>query len=440
MSVDITRSKQKPNQKTAPELTVSLTVNDLKGKTVAFAASGGLDSCTVTRWLTEAGVTVVCFTADMAQPDEVDMAGVEQRMRACGATDFVTLDLKDAIAEAGLEVIQSQACYEGRYWNTTGIGRHVIVAGMVKAMRERKIKILSHGATGRGNDQVRFQLNTNMLAPDFQIYAPWRDENFLKRFGGRSEMIDYCTERKLPIKASKDAPYSTDANLLGLTHEAGKLESLETGPWFITPGMGVLPKDAPDEPEKVTIRFEQGRPVAINGKHVTAFGAITLANEIGGGHGVGIASHLVENRFVGVKSRGVYEAPGMEVLGTAYAYLLQLVLDRRARELFDQLSLFLSKQIYQGYGFDLAAHMAREALAPTVKLMTGTIALNLYKGHAYFAAATDVPHQMYSESNASMEAIGEFNHADSEGFLSVLQVSARALAANGQVVAPEWAK
>ena len=419
---------------------MSLTVHDLKGKTVAFAASGGLDSCTITRWLTEAGVTVVCFTADMAQPDEVDIAEVEKRMRACGATDYIVLDLKKAIAEAGLEVIQSQACYEGRYWNTTGIGRHVIVAGMVRAMRDRGIAILSHGATGRGNDQVRFQLNTNMLAPDFEVYAPWRDEVFLKRFGGRSEMIDYCTERKLPIKASKDAPYSTDANLLGLTHEAGKLESLETSPWFIAPGMGVLPKDAPDQPEKVTVRFEAGRPAAINGKKVDAFTAIAQANQLGGRNGVGIATHLVENRFVGVKSRGVYEAPGMELLGSAYAYLLQLVLDRRARELFDHLSLFLSKQIYQGYGFDLASHMAREALVPTVKLMTGTIVLNMYKGHVYFAAATDVPHQMYSESNASMEAIGEFNHADSEGFLRVLQVSARALAANGQVVAPEWAK
>ena len=418
----------------------ALTVNDLKSRTVAFAASGGLDSCTITKWLTEHGVTVVCFTADMAQPDEPDFADIERRMRACGASDFIALDLKDSIAEAGLEIIQSQACYEGRYWNTTGIGRHVIVAGMVRAMRKKGIDVISHGATGRGNDQVRFQLCTNMLAPEMQVYAPWRDEVFLKRFGGRSEMIDYCNERKLPIKASKDAPYSTDANLLGLTHEAGKLESLETGPWFITPGMGVLPKDAPDQPERVSIHFTHGRPVSINGKKVTAFQAITEANQIGGGNGVGIASHLVENRFVGMKSRGVYEAPGMELLGSAYSYLLQLVVDRRSRELFDQLSLFLSKQIYQGYGFDLASHMAREAIAPIVKLMTGTIEVNCYKGHVYFAAAKDVPHQMYSESNASMEAIGEFNHADSEGFLRVLQVSARALAANKQVVAPAWAK
>src|SRR5690349_21454291 len=175
VSVDITQSDRNPTEK--PEPTVSVTVTDLKGQTVAFAASGGLDSCTVTRWLTEAGVTVVCFTADMAQPDEPDYAAIEKRMRASGAADFVSLDLKAAIAEAGLEVIQSQACYEGRYWNTTGIGRHVIVAGMVKAMRQRGISILSHGATGRGNDQVRFQLCTNMLAPDFQVYAPWRDEN-----------------------------------------------------------------------------------------------------------------------------------------------------------------------------------------------------------------------------------------------------------------------
>jgi argininosuccinate synthase len=413
---------------------------DLKGKTVAFAASGGLDSCTVTRWLTESGVTVVAFTADMAQPDETDFAEVERRMRASGAKDFVAVKLHDMIAEAGVEVIQFQARYEGAYWNTTGIGRHVIVAGMLPEMKKRGIKVLGHGATGRGNDQVRFQLCTNMLAPDVQVYAPWRDETFLKAFGGRKEMIEYCQKHKLPVKATLDAPYSTDANLLGLTHEAGRLESLETPAWFVTPGMGVLPKDAPDEPGTVTVRFEKGRPVALDGKKVTPFQAISKGNAIGGRHAVGIATHLVENRFVGIKSRGVYEAPGMELLGSAYAYLLQLVLDRRGRELFDVLSPFVAKQIYQGYGFDLATHMARAALKPVLDLMTGTVRLKLYKGAVHFDAATDVPHGMYSESNASMEAIGEFNHADSEGFLRVLQVSARALAANGQVVPPAWVK
>jgi argininosuccinate synthase len=352
---------------------IAMKLADLKGKTVAFAASGGLDSCTVTKWLTENGVKVVCLTADMAQPDETNFGEIETRMRACGAADFVPVPLHHAIAEAGLEVIRFAAKYEGNYWNTTGIGRHVIVAGLLPELRKQKIGILSHGATGRGNDQVRFQLCTNMLAPDVEVYAPWRDEAFLSRFGGRKEMIEYCLSHRLPIKVTHDAPYSTDANLLGLTHEAGKLEHLTTGPWFVTPGMGKKPADAPNTPQDVTIRFEAGRPVAINGKTVSAFDAVLQANQIGGEHGVGICTHLVENRFVGVKSRGVYEAPGMELLGSAYAYLQQLILDRRSKELFDHLSGFVSKQIYQGYGFDLATHMARQALEPVVKLMTGTI-------------------------------------------------------------------
>src|SRR5262245_14225380 len=369
----------------------------------------------------------------MAQPDETDFAEIGKRMRACGAADYIPLDLKTSIAEAGLEIIQAQACYEGRYWNTTGIGRHVIVSGMLPEMKKRGLRVLSHGSTGRGNDQVRFQLVTNMLAPDFEVYAPWRDQEFLSRFRGRSEMIDYCNSHQLPIKVTKNAPYSTDANLLGLTHEAGKLEELSTPPGFITPGMGVHPEQAPDQPENVTVRFEKGRPVVINGEKVNAYKAISLANKIGGKHAVGIGYHLVENRFGGIKSRGVYEAPGMEVLGTAYGFLLQLILDRRARELYEQLSLLTAKQIYQGYGFDFASRMTREAIRQVSELATGAIAVTLHKGRVTFASAADAPHSLYSEANASMEAIGVFDHADSEGFLRVLQVSARALAAAGQV-------
>jgi argininosuccinate synthase len=304
---------------------------------------------------------------------------------------------------------------------------------MVPAMRERGIKVLSHGSTGRGNDQVRFQLVTNMLAPELEVYAPWRDPNFLGRFRGRGEMIDYCVERKLPIKATRESPYSTDANLLGLTHEAGKLESLETPPTFVSPGMGVHAKDAPDKPEAFTVRFVKGRPVAVNGAKVDVYQAVLRANEAGGRNGVGICTHLVENRFVGIKSRGVYEAPGMVLLGACYAYLLELVLDRRARELFSGLSTFLARQIYQGYGYDTASQMAKAAVARVSELATGTVTVALYKGGASFVSAADVPHSLYSEANASMEAVGEFDHADSEGFLRVLSVSARVLAAAGQI-------
>lgn len=406
---------------------------DLNGKTIAFAGSGGLDSCTITRWLTDNGVRVVCFTADLGQPDEDDTEAIRQRMLKAGAEDFVLLSAKSELAEAGLSVIQSQACYEGRYWNTTGIARCVLTKSMILEMKKRGLTILSHGATGRGNDQVRFQLITNMLAPEFEVYAPWRDEMFLSRFPGRSEMIDFCQERGLPVSATKDKPYSTDANLLGLTHESGLLESLTTPAHFVKPIMGCYPTEAPDQAEEVTIRFEQGRPIALNGQSVSLVDAILQANAIAGRHGVGIGTHLVENRFVGIKSRGVYESPGVELLGTCYAFLLQLVLDRRAREFFEQLSLLISKQIYQGYWFDLTTKMALQAVQQTANLTTGTVTVSLYKGNITFISATDAPHSLYSEEDASMEGIGSYNHADSEGLLRVFGVSARALATSGQI-------
>ena len=271
-----------------------------------------------------------------------------------------------------------------------------------------------------------------MMEPDFGVYAPWRDEQFLARFGGRIPMIEYCEQHGLPIKASRDKPYSTDANLLGLTHEAGKLELLSTPAHFVTPEMGSWPKDAPDQAETVTVRFEEGHPVSFNGKKTDAFAAISEANKIGGKHGIGIGLHLVENRFVGVKSRGIYEAPGMELLGTCYAFLLQLVLDRRARELFDQLSLLAAKQLYQGYWNDLASQMIKSAIADTSRLITGTVTVSLYKGTISYVSSDKVPHSLFS-NDSSMEDEGSFDHKDSEGFLGVLGVHARSIAKVGQV-------
>lgn len=408
-----------------------MNLNDLKGQTIAFAASGGLDSCTITHWLTQNGVKVVAFTADLAQTDEPDFGAIEKRMRACGAVDFIGMPLQKEMAQAGITGIQAQTLYEGRYWCTTPLGRQVTTKGMVEAVAKKGIKIISHGATGRGNDQVRFQLIANMLDPSLQVYAPWRDEAFLTRFGGRLPMIEYCEQHGLPIKASREKPYSTDANLLGLTHEAGKLESLQTPAHFVTPEMGVWAEQAPDQPEKVTVRFEAGVPVMLNGKPVDALQAMTEANKIGGKHGIGIGLHLVENRFVGVKSRGVYEAPGMELLGTAYMFLLQLILDRRARELFDNLSATLTKQLYQGYWNDVATRMGLKAVAEVAAMITGTVTVALYKGNVSYVSTADVPHSLFS-NDSSMEAEGGFDHKDSEGFLGVLGVHARSLALTGQ--------
>ncbi len=404
---------------------------ELKDKNITLvggAVSGGLDSCTVTHWLNSKGFDVHCYTVDLGQPDEESLDAVEQRMRGCGAASASIVPGQAALADAGLKVIQAQARYEGGYWNTTGIARPVTVAAILPALQEQNIGVLFHGATGRGNDQVRFQLAANTMQPALDVYAPWRDPEFVQQFPGRQQMLDYCDKHALPIRPARESRYSTDANFLGLTHEAGDLEDVSISPAFVEPGMGVWPWDAPDQPELITVRWEQGVPVALNGDALPLVDVFGAANRIAGAHGVGIGAHVVENRFVGVKSRGIYEAPAMEMLGRSYEYLIQFILDRRARELFDKLSEVISLQIYQGYWLDLATTSALAALEPMTRLATGTITLRLYKGGVFFDTAEDtpdaMPHSLYTD-DSSMEAMGSYDHSDAEGFLKVLGISAK---------------
>jgi argininosuccinate synthase len=408
-------------------------LSELKGQTVLMAVSGGLDSCTITYWLTAQGVDVVAYTADLGQPDEEDIEDVRTRMLASGAREMIVDDLKEQIAQAGFQLVQTGARYEGGYWNTTGIGRHVVVTGMVPEMQRRGISILGHGCTGRGNDQVRFELASEMLDPKIKVYAPWRDPAFLKEFGGRKEMIAYCEKHNIPVKATLSKPYSTDANVLGLTHEAGELESLETPATRVDPGMGVFPTDAPDAAQQVTIRFDKGVPVSLNGEILGGFDMVVAANALGGANGVGIGLHAVENRFVGIKSRGIYEAPALELLSRSYEFLLQLILDRRSRKFYDQVSTWIAEQIYQGYWFDPATQACRAFVDRFSKMATGTVTVSIYKGNVLFVSITDAPHSLYSEDTASMEDVGEFDHQDSQGFLGVLGVHARALNTAGQI-------
>ncbi|MCH7745933.1 MAG: argininosuccinate synthase, partial [Chloroflexi bacterium] len=357
-----------------------------------------------------------------------NLDAVKDRMIACGAKEASIVPGQEALAQAGLKVIQAQARYEGGYWNTTGIARPITIEAMLPELQKRGIGVLFHGATGRGNDQVRFHLASNVLDPSMEVYAPWRDPEFVSQFPGRIEMIEYCEKNQLPIKPSKESRYSTDANFLGLTHEAGDLEDVSIAPGFVEPGMGVWPWDAPDQQEIVSVRWEEGVPVALNGQKLDLVSMFLQSNQMAGKHGVGIGAHVVENRFVGVKSRGLYEAPAMELLGRSYEYLLQFILDRRAREFFDQLSKTISVQIYQGYWLDLATTSALAALEPMRRLATGTITVRMYKGGIYFETAEDtpeaMPHSLYTD-DSSMEAVGSYDHVDAEGFLKVLGVSAK---------------
>ena len=389
---------------------------------VGGAVSGGLDSCTVTHWLREKGFEVQAFTVDLGQPDEENLSAITDRMIGCGAAGAAIVPGRATLAEAGLKVIQSQARYEGGYWNTTGIARPVTVGAILSEFRERDIDVMFHGATGRGNDQVRFQLAANMIRPETEVYAPWRDPEFVDQFPGRQQMIEYCEANGLPIRPARESRYSTDANFLGLTHEAGDLEDVTISPTFVEPGMGVWPWDAPDRSELVTIRWESGVPTEINGASLNLEEIIETANRIG--------THVVENRFVGVKSRGIYESPGMELLGQSYEFLLQFVLDRRAREFFEHVSHVVSVQIYQGYWLDLATESALAALAPITALATGSITVRLHRGNIYFDTADDtpdaMPHSLYTD-DSSMEAMGTYDHTDAEGFLRVLGISAKNL-------------
>lgn len=406
-------------------------LSELKGHKVGICVSGGLDSKTVTLRLKEAGVDVLGFTADLAQPDETDINDIERRMSVTGAETTI-VDLKDAMAEACFELLKAQGTYDGGYWNTTGLARAVTVRGLVNAMRERGCTVLAHGATGRGNDQVRFERYTNVLAPDMQVYAPWRDDGLLEQFPGRKQMAAYLQERGIEASVGETKRYSTDANLAGLSHEAEDLESLDTACLIVKPSMGVWPHDAPDEIETVELRVEGGRCTAINGEAGTPLALVRLANTIGGRNGVGIRNAL-ENRIIGTKSRGVYEAPGMELLGAALRTVYEATMDRRSAQLFQQLSRLIADQVYDGRYFDPSTRAARAAVDVLTAPASGTVQLGLYRGNLYFQRLSDCAASLYNEADSSMEASDGLNPVSSQGFVEVQSVEARSLARAGQI-------
>jgi argininosuccinate synthase len=406
-------------------------IEDLKGHKVGICVSGGLDSKTVATRLKKAGADVLCFTANLAQPDEKDVNDIVGKMAPTGVETTI-VDLRREMAEGAFMTLKAQAQYDGGYWNTTGLGRAVTVRGLLGAMRERGCTILAHGATGRGNDQLRFERYTNVLAPNMKVYAPWRDPTLLEEFPGRREMAAYLKAQGIEADVGKKKRYSTDANMAGLSHEAEDLESIETPATIVEPIMGVWPEKAPDQLEKVTFRIEKARVVELNGKKLDPVALMLEANTIGGRNGVWMRNAL-ENRVIGTKSRGVYEAPGMEILGAALRTLYQAVLDRRATRLFGDMSRIVADAIYDGRLFDPTTRAALAAIDTLVEPATGTVELGLYKGNIYFHALRDCPGSLYNEADASMEKSEGLNPHSSQGYVEVQSVEAKSLARAGQI-------
>jgi len=383
-----------------------------------LAYSGGLDTSVILGWLLEEGYDVHAVYVDLGQPCE-DRQAILDKATRIGARSARIVDAREELCrDFAFPVLQWQAKYEGMYLLGTSIARPLIAKQCLQAAREVKAHAFAHGATGKGNDQCRFQLAAEALQPDIEVIAPWRMERFRKIFPGRTEMIAYCRQRDIPVKASVQKPYSSDENCLHISYEAGKLEDLTVnGVELVEFGMTVSPQEAPAQTEAVTIGFESGVPVRVNDGAMAAHDVVRRLNEIGGRNGVGRID-MVENRFVGMKSRGVYEAPGMTILYFAHRLLEQLTLDRDLVHLRDRLAPEVAEMVYYGFWYHakLDALMAfiRQAQQP----VTGDVTLKLYKGNMIVHSRSST-NSLYDEGIATMEGGGQYNQTDAEGFLRI---------------------
>jgi argininosuccinate synthase len=389
-----------------------------------LAYSGGLDTSVLVAWLIDEGYEVHAVYVDLGQPCE-DRQSILQKAVDIGAASSEALDAREELCrDFAFPVLQWQAKYEGSYLLGTSIARPLIARKCLQRAREVGATAFAHGATGKGNDQCRFQLAADALQPEVRIIAPWRMEKYRSQFPGRTEMLAYCAKRSIPVKASAAKPYSSDENCLHISYEAGRLEDPAVdGIPIIDFGMTVSPQQAPDREEYVTVGFERGVPVHVNGQPLSAYEIVRTLNEAGGRNGVGRID-MVENRFVGMKSRGVYEAPGITCLYAAHQALEQLTLDRDVVHLRDRLAPEVAEMVYYGFWYcakmDALQAFIRDMQAP----VTGTVTLGLYKGNCR-PTSRKSPHSLYDEAIATMEAGGSYNQTDAEGFLRIMGLPLR---------------
>ena len=411
-------------------------------KKIVLAYSGGLDTSVLLKWLQQTyDAEVIAYCADVGQEEELD--GLEEKALATGASKCIIGDLREEFASDFIfPMFQAGAIYEGQYFLGTSIARPVIAKGMIDVARAENCNTFAHGATGKGNDQVRFELTAASLAPELEVMAPWRMENFRAQFPGRTEMIAYAEKEGIPVTASVKKPYSMDRNLLHISFESGMLED----PWFdgTVPEvrdmyvLSVSPEDAPDKAEYVEILFEKGDAIGLkhpelaelaatlgvtstgeqNGYTLyTPFGIMKLLNRLGGRNGIGRVD-MVENRFVGMKSRGIYETPGGAILYVGHRQIESLTMDREVMALRDSLIPKYAQLVYNGFWFAPERYALQSLVTESQKTVSGEVRLKLYKGNV-MAAGRKSPLSLYREDVATMEADPgkAYNQDDATGFI-----------------------
>ena len=383
---------------------------------VILAYSGGLDTTAIIPWLKENyDYDVVCCCIDCGQGEELD--GLEERALSCGASKLYIEDITDEFCDDYIvPCVQAGAVYENKYLLGTSMARPGIAKKLVEIARKEGATAICHGATGKGNDQIRFELGIKALAPDLKIIAPWRDDKWT--MDSRESEIEYCKAHGIHLPFSADTSYSRDRNLWHISHEGLELEDPANEPNFDhLLVLGVSPEKAPDEGEYVTMTFEAGVPTSVNGEKMKVSDIIRKLNELGGKHGIGIVD-IVENRVVGMKSRGVYETPGGTILMEAHQQLEELVLDRETLKTKKDMGNLMAQIVYEGKWFTPLREAVQAFVTSTQKYVTGEVKFKLYKGNIIKAGTTS-PYSLYNESLASFTTGDLYDHHDAEGFITL---------------------
>ena len=383
---------------------------------VVLAYSGGLDTSVIVHWLASQGDDVIALCLDLGQKVE-NLDEIRQKGLKAGAMDVLIEDVrKEFVEDYVFRAIEWNAVYEGTYLLGTSLARPLISKKQIEAAERFGASTVSHGATGKGNDQVRFELGYYALNPDIKIIAPWKVPEFYQRYPGRAQLIEYAQQNGIPVKATAEQPWSTDENLMHISFESGMLEDPWQEPKEEMFELSQSPKNAPDQEQILTIDFEEGLPVRLDGQEFAPVDLLTELNEIGGRHGIGRVD-LVESRFVGMKSRGVYETPGGTILNIAHRAMESLTLDRGVIHLKDSLMPRFSQLVYNGFWFSPEMEILLEMGRSTQKRVSGTVRLKLYRGNCMVTGRKS-DNSLYDEDIATMEADeGNYDPRDSNGFI-----------------------